>query len=112
MFCNSLGTCALVNSRLNYKVDTGISKSIMKTGVTSMNDFGVSDIPLNNVNISRLKLEDVNKLLCKHFGDAWINDHGNGLLAYYKNVINNSNNDGDEENVEPCEYLEEVGLSI
>lgn len=102
----------LIRGEVNYKVDTGVAKSIIKPRVTSMNDFGVEDIPPNRVEISKLKLEDVKTLLSKHFGEDWRKDHGGDLLSYYKNVIE-KNYEGHTVPVdEPCEYLEEVGISI
>lgn len=102
----------VIRGEINYKIDIGVAKSIMKPHVKSMNDFGVGEILRNAVNIGRPKLEDVEKLLRNHFGQDWKNDHGDDLLSYYKNVFENNNDDDVIPENEPCEYLEEIGISI
>ena len=77
-----------------------------------MNDFGVGDIQPNRVKIGKPKLDDVEKLLIKHFGEDWRKDHGDNLLSYYKNVLQRNYDDDIIPENDPCEYLEEVGISI
>lgn len=89
----------------------GVPKSIMKRGVTSMSDLEVRDVPPLLVNVSALKLADVNKLLCKHFGDNWKTELGSSQLKFYKNVLDKTT-PGEGENEELCEYLEEVGITV
>lgn len=104
----------LLKGEVNYRAETGAFKSVMKRGIKKMNDFGVRTILPNKVNISKAKLEDVDKLLRKHYGDAWKDDYGQDLLSFYKNVLDNNVNDNasQDENIEPCEYLPEVGMSV
>ncbi|CAB3244818.1 unnamed protein product [Arctia plantaginis] len=101
----------LLRGEVNYKSDLGAAKSVMKRGVSSTSEFGIRDIPPFQARISALKLEDVNNLLLKHFGDNWKSELGSDKLLFYKNILETTNF-GEPENEEHCEYLEEVGLSI
>ncbi|CAG4952205.1 unnamed protein product [Colias eurytheme] len=82
-----------------YQNDTGSRRSITKPGKYA------SDISPNPITtrpkIKKLKIDDVDKLLAKHFGKDWMQRED---LDYYKTVIdchrNNANNinvDDDEE---------------
>ncbi|CAG9792686.1 unnamed protein product [Diatraea saccharalis] len=59
------------------------------------------------VNMSTLKITDVEKLLTKHFGGNW---QSNEQLSFNKNILE-TNSDGGvnvEQSDEPCEHLEEA----
>lgn len=101
----------LLRGEINYKNDMGVSKSVMRRGVTSMSEFEVRDVPPLQVNVAALKLIDVNKLLCKHFGDNWKTELGSSQLKFYKNVLDETT-PGEGENEEPCEYMEEIGICV
>lgn len=73
--------------------------------------FEVRDVAPLQVNVSALKLIDVNKLLCKHFGDNWKTELGSSQLKFYKNVLDQTT-PGEGENEEPCEYMEEIGICV
>lgn len=100
----------LLRGEVNYKTDLGVAKSVIKRGVTSLSDYEIRDVPPFQVNVSALKLSDVNKLLSKHFGDDWKSEE---QLSFYKKALETIPDVGsDEQNDELCEYLEEVGKSI
>lgn len=101
----------LLRGEVNYKSDLGAAKSVMKTGVSSTTEFGIRTIPPYQARVSNVKLEDVNKLLLKYFGDNWKSELGSNQLVFYKNILD-SENVCDPESEERCEYLEEVGLTI
>ncbi|KAL4720419.1 hypothetical protein ACJJTC_002453 [Scirpophaga incertulas] len=107
---NKLGRF-LLRGEVNYKTDLGMAKSIIKRDVSSISDYDVRDVPPFQVNVSALKISDVEKLLTKHFGDNW---QSKEQLSFYKNILE-LNSVGDisiDQSEEICEHLEEVGVSI
>ncbi|CAG9792698.1 unnamed protein product [Diatraea saccharalis] len=97
----------LMRGEVNYKTDLGVAKSIIKRDVSSISDYDVRDIPPFQVNMSTLKITDVEKLLTKHFGGNW---QSNEQLSFNKNILE-TNSDGGvnvEQSDEPCEHLEEA----
>lgn len=101
----------LLRGEVNYKTDLGKAKSVMKSNTTT-SSVGVRFVEPSNVAISKLKLDDVDSLLAKHYGNHWKTEFAS-KLSFYKNVIENVPTfDGESINEEPCEYLPEQGISI
>lgn len=73
---------ALIQGEPNYRVETGVLKSVSRTKVTAQN-ITPEDLPLG-VEVKPAKLRDVNSLLKKHFGEQWMERPD---LQWYKDVI-------------------------
>ncbi|KAJ8710247.1 hypothetical protein PYW07_009613 [Mythimna separata] len=88
----------------------GPNIDIAMIALTNVGDNAVNEAQLNEVNVSALKLNDVDKLLSKHFGDNWKAEE---QLSFYKNALETIPDvGGDEQNEDICEHLEEVSMSI
>ncbi|RVE40743.1 hypothetical protein evm_014607 [Chilo suppressalis] len=101
----------LLRGEVNYKTDLGVAKSVMKRNTTT-SSVGVRVVEPFNVSVSKLKLDDVDSLLVKHYGCHWKTEFASEL-SFYKNAIENVPTfDGELTNDEPCEFLPEQGVSI
>lgn len=104
----------LLRGEVNYRVNQGTYKSITKSGKKA-SDVNKEIINPNEVQLSALKLKDVDKLLKKHFGATWKEEMGE-QLHFYKNIIDKNNVSETEPantNIDVCNYYpEESGVSI
>lgn len=82
MFSRSKKGNVLVQGEVHYNSNSGTLKSILKKG-TSVNSIDPQPLQ-NEVPVKPLKLQDVDKLLKKHYGDEW---RALEELSYYSKVI-------------------------
>lgn len=95
---------AVIRGEEHYRTDFGMYKGICKKGKTCK---GITKVPLTvtHLRVSKAKLNDVDNLLKKHFGNDW---QDNPMLVYYKEVLNTPIEDCLEESVE--EWCEPHGV--
>lgn len=96
---------ALLKGEINYKSQLSNFESFAKKG-KAVSDMTPELIKPYEVKMSPLKLNDVIKLLEKHFGLKWKEEFGLGQLKFYKDVLerNNVSNEEIEEEV-LCDYF-------
>lgn len=104
----------IVRGETFYHNDTGVRRSIAKPGKYA------SDILPETITtcpkIKKEKINDVNKLLSKHFGKDWMQRED---LNFYKTVVDRNRNNADANDVDDnnmdeaiCEeYVEETRVS-
>ncbi|KAJ4429285.1 hypothetical protein ANN_26289 [Periplaneta americana] len=98
----------LVGGEQFYKIDSifSLAKSVFKKG-KSISMMKSEVISAGSVAVKKEKLQDVNKLIRKHFGDDWLQNEN---LVLYKNVLQASKESKNHEQSEAedfCEYHEE-----
>nr|CAD7256992.1 unnamed protein product [Timema shepardi] len=72
----------VMKGEINYRVDTGTFKPFLKKG-KSIHSINPEPLP-SQVPVKAEKIEDVKKLLNKHFGEGWDEQDG---MDYYRQVL-------------------------
>lgn len=94
---NEKGNSILIRGEPNYKVSVGSYKGVTKRGKKLKGNR--MEVIEGGVNINSLKLNDVDKLLKKHFGNEWniMPD-----LTYFKNVLQQPADTTEQQNNDDC----------
>lgn len=98
-FINRSSNQVKVKGELHYTSDFTQFKTILRRG-QSFRNVQPLPIPKNCVVIKKDKIDDVRKLLVKHYGSQW---EYHEELEYYKIILNNSNNGIVEEDEPFCD---------
>lgn len=105
----------LVRGEPNYRCDINNPQGICKKGAR-ISYINPNQLELNTVNINPKKAKNVNELLCKHFGDDWLDKAEYLSLEYYKQVVTkfgleHDENESSEEDVnDVCEGLSDTAI--
>ncbi|CAH4033329.1 unnamed protein product [Pieris brassicae] len=73
----------VINGEVNYNNRGGVSKKVNRKNKTVAN-INSDAIEIKTVKLKPAKLQDGEKLLSSHFGEAWENQEG---LFFYKNIL-------------------------
>lgn len=88
----------LVRGEPNYKNDVGTGQSICKRGKTILM-LSPKRLSLG-IPVQKVKIDNINELLSKHFGKDWLQNAEKYSLQFYKNIILSSNGDVEEDEQE------------
>nr|CAH7741572.1 unnamed protein product [Callosobruchus chinensis] len=94
----------LVQGELNYKSETGVAKSIFRRGKT-VHMLSPQPLEVGKRPIKKLKKDNVDELLSKHFGADWQSKSEEYNLRFYQEVLaaTTDDNDGLDDENDVCE---------